>query len=74
VILARIIPQEYVVLLVYVANVRQESFWIMVCPKDQRVLLLFRRLVEKLVFKSILVVEVRVQERVRQDSVVAEGL
>jgi hypothetical protein len=45
----------------------------MVCPKDQRVLLLFGCLVEKLVFKSILVIEVRVQERVGKDPVVVEG-
>jgi hypothetical protein len=73
VILARIIPQEDVVLLVYLANIGEESFGIMVCPKDQRVLLLFCCLVEKLVFKSILVIEVWVQKGVRQDPVEVEG-
>lgn len=72
-ILARIIPQEYVVFLVYLAYIREESFGIMVCPKDQRVLLLFGRLVDKLVFKTILVIEIWVQKRVRQDPVVVEG-
>lgn len=60
-------------LLIDAACIGQKSLWVMVCPKDQRVLLLFSCLVEKLVFKSILVIEVRVQERVRKDPVVMEG-
>lgn len=72
-ILARIIPQEDVVFLVYLAYIREESFGIMVCPKYQRVLLLFGRLVDKLVFKTILVIEIWVQKRVRQDPVVVKG-
>lgn len=72
-ILARIIPQEDVVFLVYLAYIREESFGIMVCPKDQRVLLLFGRLVDKLIFKTILVIEIWVQKRVRQDPVVVKG-
>ena len=65
VILTRIIPQEDIVLLVNLACIGKESLRVIVCPKDQRVLLLFSCLVEKLVFKGILVIKVRVQEGLR---------